>query len=130
MKKMTKITTIEKDCFYHWITKPENGNQISKEILIGNSVGKLVKETGMAKFKKFFEKDLKRERSVAYRYEKRFKKEPNSKWFIISLLELTKNRVQGCKSFDEITQIEGSQFCTTKNIRPFKKKHYFYIVTF
>ena len=71
---MKKITTIEKDCFYAWFDKttPEES---FKDIIIGDSVGGLLKSSGVVKFKKFFEKDLKNERSVAYRYESRFKRE-------------------------------------------------------
>ena len=107
---MKKITTIEKDCFYLWIDKPQKEGELHKmkDIIIGDNIGKYIKDTGMAKFKKFFEKDLKREKSVAYRYEKRFKKESDTKWFIISQLELNKGRVQGCKTFDEIREKQTS----------------------
>jgi hypothetical protein len=128
---MRKITTIEKDCFYMWIEKtpPKQHNKV-KDIIIGDSIGGIIKSTGMAKFKKFFDKDLKKERSVAYRYEKRFKKEKNTKWFIISQTELTKNRVQGCKEFHVIDILDHKLFETQKGTRPLRKKHYYYIVNF
>ena len=129
---MKNITTIENDCFYMWIDKPADPThkQKMREILIGDSIGGYIKSTGIAKFKKFFEKDLKKERSVAYKYEKRFKKEKDTKWFIISQIELTKGKVQGCETFDEITAIDHTDFIKPNGRKPLRKKHYYYIVTF
>ncbi len=128
---MKKITTIENDCFYLWITKTEpNQHDKVKDIIIGDKVGSIIKATGMIKFKKFFEKDLKKERTVAYRYEKRFKKEKDSRWFIISQVELTKSKVPGCKTFDTITILDHKQFETQQSRKPLRKKHHYYIVTF
>lgn len=129
---MRKITNIENDCFYIWLDKHEKPKKHLKfrEILIGDSIGGYLKDTGMVKFKKFFEKDLKKERSIAYRFEKRFKKEPGSKWFIISKIELTKGKVSGCKDFHKIEILNHKQFKKTNNAKPLRKEHYYYIVNF
>jgi len=129
---MKKITTIEKDCLYLWIEKPKDPKLKfkKKDIIIGDSIGEYVRSQGMIKLKKFFEKDLKRERTVAYRYEKRFSKERDSKWFIISQSELNKSKIQGCKTFNKITMLTHNDFEKTNGRKPLRKKHYYYIVTF
>jgi hypothetical protein len=129
---MKKITTIEKDGFYLWIEKPKTPKEKNKvkDVLIGDSVGGIIRSTGMIKFKKFFEKDLKKERSVAYRYESRFKKEKGTTWFLISQVELNKGRVQGCKTFNQITVLKPNDLVTPNGKRPIKKKSFFYVITF
>lgn len=129
---MNKITTIEKDCFYIWLEKPADTNlhPIISEIVVGDSVSGILKTTGIIKFKKFFEKDLKKDRSIAYRYEKRFKKENGSRWFIISQVELTKNKIAGCKSFEPINIITHRDIYNQSGRNPIRKVHYYYIVNF
>lgn len=127
---MRKITTIEKDCFYMWLNKPKDPKAHLKvrEILIGDSVGTKLKDKGIVKFKKFFHKDLKKERSVAYRLQNTFKKEKDSRWFVISKAEIRKP--VGADVFELITVIDSKQFFNTKGRRPLRGKHYFYIITF
>ena len=129
---MKKVKTIENDCAYIKLDKPNRTNTELKlkEIVVGDIIIQKLKETGIVKLKKFLHKDTIKERNVAYKYEKNFKKENDSRWFVISEIELLKHKIPDCSEFYNMHIVDHNIIKKTNGVLPLKKKHYYYIVVF
>jgi hypothetical protein len=130
---MKTIDKIEKDCLYMWINNPNTPTNecdypTLKDLIIGETVVSTLLDTGSVKLKKFFERNVKLERSVAYKQETVFSKEENSKWFIISQKPI--NKIRNCKEFYKITFLKQNYFHKINRKQAFTKNCFYYVVIF
>lgn len=127
-----KTTKLGDNQFYISVNKPKGieTKHTLNELVVGDNLAKECKASGVVKLRKTDSDITRLQKNSTYTLYKRLVKEKNSKWLIISKIELNANSIKHAVIFKEITNITYRDLTKSDGKRPFRTKHFIYIITF